>query len=154
MSEIKVLIASDGSVLAMDAATRSAQLLSAEAVYTVLTVVTPLSATAGMDVGFGLAGASQPSVLATTEARSVDDARRSAEATARALGRPSTARVAHGGPGVTICEVAAEESFDLIVVGSHGSGVIRRMLLGSVSHYVLHHAPCPVLVVRAANEDG
>ena len=58
MTETRVLIASDGSGLAMDAARRSVQLLSADAVYTVLTVVHPVAVTAGLDVGFGLAGAS------------------------------------------------------------------------------------------------
>lgn len=153
MSGIRVLVASDGSGLALDAARRSAQLLPAEAVYTVLAVVPPLGVTVGMDVGFGLAGASQPSVLGDPQARAEADARRAVAATARALGRPATDQVAHGDPGPTICTVAANEGFDLIVIGSHGSGAIRRMLLGSVSHHVLHHAPCPVLVVRAANEE-
>jgi nucleotide-binding universal stress UspA family protein len=36
---------------------------------------------------------------------------------------------------------------DLIVVGSHGYGFWGR-LLGSVSNYVVHNAPCSVLVVR------
>lgn len=148
-----VLVASDGSGLALDAARRSVQLLSAEAVYTVLTVVHPMAVTAGLDVGFGLAGAPSPVVLADAHARTAADAQRTAEMTAGALDRPATVRVAHGDPGATICEVAANEGFDLVVVGSHGSKVIRRMLLGSVSHHVLHHAPCPVLVVRAANEE-
>lgn len=36
----------------------------------------------------------------------------------------------------------------LLVVGSHGRGPLRRALLGSVSHAMVHHAPCPVAVVR------
>ena len=37
---------------------------------------------------------------------------------------------------------------DLIIVGSHGYGFIRRAFLGSVSDAVVHHAPCSVLVAR------
>lgn len=37
---------------------------------------------------------------------------------------------------------------DLLVVGTHGRGVVQATLLGSVSHTVLHYAPCPVAVVR------
>ena len=43
------------------------------------------------------------------------------------------------------------EQFDVIVVGSHGRGFVKRVVLGSVSHHVLQHAPCPVLVVRASD---
>lgn len=54
--------------------------------------------------------------------------------------------------GMTVQEIcAAAEKFDprFLVIGSHGWGVVKRALFGSVSTGVLHHAKCPVLVVRA-----
>jgi nucleotide-binding universal stress UspA family protein len=51
-----------------------------------------------------------------------------------------------GTPSQALVEVA--EGADLLVVGSHGRTGFSRMVLGSVAMAVVHHAPCPVVVVR------
>ena len=53
-----------------------------------------------------------------------------------------------GSPSVTITDFADEIKADLIVIGSRGLGLVKGVLLGSVSQYVVEHAPCPVLVVK------
>jgi nucleotide-binding universal stress UspA family protein len=53
-----------------------------------------------------------------------------------------------GKPADEILTVAKQDKADLIVTGAKGLGAIRRVLLGSVSTRVVHHAHCGVLVVR------
>jgi nucleotide-binding universal stress UspA family protein len=56
-------------------------------------------------------------------------------------------RVLEGAPYVQIAQYAVEASIDLIVIGTHARGVVKRIFLGSTSKAVLEHAPCPVLMV-------
>lgn len=58
--------------------------------------------------------------------------------------------VMFGSPDSRIVETAEETGADLIILGSHGYKRWERLLLGSVSSSVVHHAHCSVLVVRAA----
>jgi nucleotide-binding universal stress UspA family protein len=53
-----------------------------------------------------------------------------------------------GDPGVMICQAASDWQADLILVGRRGRSGISELLLGSVSNYVLHHAPCSVLTLQ------
>jgi nucleotide-binding universal stress UspA family protein len=63
-----------------------------------------------------------------------------------------TSDVLFGSPESRIVETAEEIGADLIIVGSHGYSRWERLLLGSVSDSVVHHAPCSVLVVRSPKE--
>lgn len=68
---------------------------------------------------------------------------------AEALEHPAEAVVVRGDPGRAICDVAEEQGIDLIILGTHDRGAFGRLWFGSVSEYVVRHAPCPVLVVRS-----
>jgi nucleotide-binding universal stress UspA family protein len=67
---------------------------------------------------------------------------------ARAWGVETTYLLWTGEPGRGIVAAAEAEQADLIVVGTRGLARAGRLLLGSVSDHVVHHASCPVLVVR------
>ncbi len=59
-----------------------------------------------------------------------------------------TTEILLGSPESQIIETAEKMNADLIIVGSHGYNRWERLLLGSVSDSVVHHAPCSVLIVR------
>ena len=56
--------------------------------------------------------------------------------------------ILEGSAAEVVLNVANVRDIDLIVMGSRGHGKLRGLLLGSQSQKVLHHAPCPVMIVR------
>ena len=52
-----------------------------------------------------------------------------------------------------IIDYACREKIDLVVMSTHGRSGVGRWIHGSVTSKVLHHAPCPVLLVRAVHID-
>ncbi len=48
--------------------------------------------------------------------------------------------------------VDAAEGADLLVVGCRGHGGLAEALLGSVGQFCVHHAPCPVVIMRGKRE--
>jgi nucleotide-binding universal stress UspA family protein len=65
---------------------------------------------------------------------------------------PVTPVVKEGNPAQVLLDAAA--GADLLVVGSRGHGGFAGALLGSVSQHCVHHASCPVVVIRGAAEPG
>ena len=150
----RVLLATDGSETAIEAARHAVALLGKDHEYVALSVVPPPShgyPAGGFGVGVEPLGG--PSVAPAIEEEALgaleEESREALVRTVQALDVEVETRAADGDPGREICRQAAEGGFDVVVVGSHGTGLVRRVLVGSVSHYVMHHATCPVLVVRA-----
>ena len=56
--------------------------------------------------------------------------------------------VSEGEPVDTIVHYAKDRESDLIIMGARGLGLVREMLIGSVTDAVLKSSPCPVLVVH------
>ena len=57
-----------------------------------------------------------------------------------------------GNPAAEICQAARQWRADLIILGRRGRQGLTEIVLGSVSNYVIHHAPCSVLVVQAETD--
>jgi len=68
---------------------------------------------------------------------------------AEARGLAITTHLKEGHAGEEILRLAREAGADLIVVGSHGKSNLDRILLGSVSSFVVAHSPVSTLVVRS-----
>lgn len=59
-----------------------------------------------------------------------------------------TAKVAEGSPVDEIVALATSEGADMVFVGSRGLGDVKGLLMGSVSHKVMHLVPCTCVAVR------
>lgn len=56
--------------------------------------------------------------------------------------------ILNGHIGEVLVKYAKEKAVDLIIMGSHGRSAVGRLLLGSVSNFVVKHASCPVMIIR------
>lgn len=95
--------------------------------------------------------AEQLELLQQTKQLLRDNARELLSADAQRLaqaGRNCSTLIRAGHPSREIVRIAKKRGVDLVMVGSHGLGGIKRFLLGSVSDQVLAYAPCSVLIVK------
>ena len=144
-----ILVAIDGSADADRALTHAMDLAEAERAHlTLFSAVAPPPPAAYIGAGGGVAA-----TLA-----------RDAETETETILRDAVERVPDG---VSLSTVQSSEPVrpalihqikvgrhDLVVMGSRGRGALRSVLLGSVSHYALHHSPVPVLIAHADPERG
>jgi nucleotide-binding universal stress UspA family protein len=146
---MNILVATDGSESAIDAARRSMDLLRPGG-HVVLVMVIPdyedLMSDAGGIEGPGISykQAEKDWKKATAEGQAALDR------TASVIGTEVEIRLVPDDEttGAVIDRVASEMNADVLVVGSSSKGWLRRLFGGSVSDYVAHHAPCPVMLIR------
>lgn len=149
-----ILVATDGSEGALKAAAVAGELASALNARVSVLFVQNEELILANAWGAGMPGGTAPGAM------SVDQIRDTLEQRARENELPKTvdalrmpeqsveAAILWGHAAEEICRYAREHDVDLIVIGSHGRSGIREALLGSVSHAVANHAPCPVTIVR------
>ena len=140
---MRIVIAVDGSPSANKAARHAARLIAAlkqPPVVVLLTVDPPLPKPVAVALGAEL--------RAQYHADNASAALRAPGASLRRLGIGYEEKTTVGDPAASIAAFCTREKADLLVMGSHGRGAAKSLLLGSVAMKVMATAPTPVLVVR------
>jgi nucleotide-binding universal stress UspA family protein len=140
----RITVAIDGSPIAETALDCSIDLAHRYASNLVIISVAPITPV--------YLGSSEPFVSAAVVPSEIGHYQQIVEAAvkrAEAAGVSTVTGVSY--EGVVVDEILShleEHATDLFIIGSRGLSAAKRLLLGSVSDAVVHHAPCPVLVVR------
>jgi nucleotide-binding universal stress UspA family protein len=147
-----ILVCYDGSADAQAAVDRAGSLMpGSDATVLVIweTILETMTRNGSLGMGFGMVGAygdddDDAAIAKAAVATAADGAQRAA-----AVGLVAQPRTARRGDDITavILAVAADVNADVIVLGTRGLGGVKSLMLGSVSHAVLHHADRAVLVV-------
>lgn len=144
-----ILLATDGSISARAATREAIELAKATGWPLHILTVWDLPTMAG----YGYAPGSYVPVQELCEAEE-EHAGEVVEKTMKAAadaGVAATSSIRKGYATDEICAAAEELGAALVIMGAHGWGAFKRLVFGSVSTGVLHHASCPVLVVRVAD---
>jgi nucleotide-binding universal stress UspA family protein len=95
----------------------------------------------------------QEDTSAKIEARLQEFARRELNDDPETLKRVASIQVVFGDPAEEILKIASTMKCDLVVMGTHGKGVISHAFLGSVAEKVLHRIEIPVYIIPIPKED-
>ena len=134
-----VLIPFDGTPQSEAALTFAAEEWP-DAAFTLLYVIDPVTA------GFGQRALPGSSETWYEDAR--ETARNCLDEARELVARPVETRIEVGSPARVVVDIASEDPFDHVVLGSHGREGVSRILLGSVAEGVARRSPIPVTVVR------
>lgn len=145
---MRALIATDGTPQALAAARDAVLLLHPDTRFEIVRVIPEEE-----DPNESAGGFEGPLVTEeeAEERHRIDEeqAQRDLASTLAAAGEAATVTIVESNDaGREICELAEARDVDVLVVGGSDKGWFRRLLAGSVMQYAVHHAPCPVLVVR------
>jgi nucleotide-binding universal stress UspA family protein len=145
---MRILVATDGSEQSESAVDEIARrCFPADSEVRVISVVEPPNFGEGVDMSLYV----EVDKTARERARAaVEKAAAKLQADERSRQLNVTTEVISGSPKGVILEQAEAFGPDLIIVGSHGRGMLDRFLLGSVSHAVALHAKCSVEIVRSS----
>jgi len=146
---MNIVVATDGSDGAIDAARRSMDLLRPHAHVTVVMVI-PEKKDPMEDAG-GIEGPVISDKTADEDWRILTATGESAlQRTASALGPGVEVRLVPDdeSTGAAVVRAAHELKADVLVIGSSDKNWLSRHFGRSVSDYVAHHAPCPVMLIR------
>jgi nucleotide-binding universal stress UspA family protein len=140
---LKILLPVDGSEASLDAVRHALCLVDngLSATFVLANVQEPANL-------YELVTAHDPAVLRQVSADAGAHLLESAEALLKGAGMPWEREIASGDPAHVLAEIIERYAIDAVVMGARGRGPARSAMAGSVSHWLLTHAPVPVTVVR------
>ena len=142
---LKILVAVDGSDLALDAVRHTLQLMGDGLRATLVLANVQESASL-----YELVTSRDPALIAAASEAAGEDLMASARSLLDAAGVQYETAVGIGDPGNTLVDLIESSGCDMAVIGARGQGAISSALLGSVSQSLAHSSPVPVTIVRHA----
>lgn len=147
---MKILIATDGSIHCENVYdyVKSLRLSSGDQIkiITIIDMAVPMAV--DMYAGYLASTTEIEKSLRENAKRIIKDATDKLKLVTSKLNVVVSNEILTGSPESRIVETAEDFEANLIIIGSHGYNRWERLLLGSVSDSVVHHAPCSVLVIR------
>ena len=145
---LKILLPVDGSEASLDAVRHALRLVSEglSASFVLANVQEPASL-------YELIRAHDPEVLQQVSDGAGAHLLEAAELLLQQAGVSWEREIASGDPAHVLAEIIESHGIDVVVMGARGFGAARSAIAGSVSHWLLVHAPVPVTVVRRAEDD-
>lgn len=140
---IKILIAIDGSELALDAVAHALQLVRAGLKAQFVLANVQESATL-----YELVTSRDPEQIAAAAVEAGEHLMAPAKAQLEAAGLSVETMVGIGDPAHVLVDLIEEAGAELALIGARGQGAVTSALLGSVSQELVHLSPVPVTIVK------